>query len=252
MKTILFSLFAALLIGIAIYVFGYKKTSEPYFEGLKLEKAGDNPRAFSAYISALIGMTDTRPLPSKALGMASTPENWLRDLNGYLDWLVAQSVLPHRLQVVVDAIDRTGKYEPAQNSFSEFSPQKTTIEEYGKQWNSIFYPEGKTPPAAQQRIIEKAMDTSISILKLIGNPSYQYDGKAINLLTGKCVDFTVFNNGQFSFLVTPGNYFLIITSQAKFPSGQVWKSQVNALRIAIPDTTLLFSTKLKTEIKRRP
>jgi hypothetical protein len=251
MKKIILPLLAVGVIGIAIYIMGYKKNSEPYFEALKQEKAGNNSQAIALYISTLTSMINSHPLPSKAQGLASSPEIWIKELNSYIDWLTVKGVLPDKLQTIIDAVDRTGKDAEPQNFFVEFSRKKATIEEYSKQWNSIFYPEGKIPPAGQQRILEKAMDTSVSILTLIGNSSYQYDGKAINLATGKGVDFTVYNNGQFSFLISPGNYYLIVSSQAKFPSGQIWKSQTNALRITVPDSTLLFSMKLKTEIKRR-
>ena len=242
------------LIGIvaaAVYVFSYKKSSGPYFEAVKQEQAGNYPLAISLYISALTGMTDVHPLPSKSQGMASPPETWIKELNTYTDWLLMTPTPSKRLPAVADAIERVGKHIENQNYFIELSIKKATIEEYGKTWNGIFYPEGKAPPSGQQSLLEKAMDTSISILTMIGNPSYQYNGKAINRATGKCQDFTVFNDGQFSLLMPPGNYYLIVTSKATFPSGQMWMSPANALTLTVPDLTSLLSMKLKTDIKRR-
>jgi hypothetical protein len=232
-------------------VFGVKKTVESYSKAVNQEQAGNYPLALSLYVSSLMGMTDSRPMPSKAQGMESPPKTWVKELKNYVDWLSTAPPTPERLPIVVDAITRVEKHIENQNYFTDLSLQKAPVQDYAKKWNSIFYPEGKTPPPDQQPILEAAMAASISILTMIGNASYRYDGKAINRATGKCIDFTIFNEGQFSLLAPPGNYYLIITSKATFPSGQVWISSTNALTIAIPDSTSLLSIKLNTEVKRR-
>jgi hypothetical protein len=218
---------------------------------LRQEQAGNYPLALSHYIASLAGMVDARPLPSKAQGMASAPESWLKELDAYINWLSFPSARPQQLPAVIDGISRVGKHIENQHSIIESPPKKTTIDDYTKAWNSIFYPEGKTPPPGQRSIIEKAREGSFSILTLVGNMSYQYEGKAVNRTTGKSHDFIVFNEGQFSLLAAPGNYYLIVTGKAKFQSGQVWVSPANVLAITIPDTASLVTVRLSTEVKRR-
>jgi hypothetical protein len=251
MKPIIMSLLVIVGVGIAVYVFGVKKPGESYSKAETQEQAGNYPLAMSLYLSSLMGITDSRPMPSKAQGMESPTQTWVKELKNYIDWLSIASTPPQRLPAIVDAISRVGKHIQNQNYFTDLSVQKAPAQDYIKKWNSIFYPEGKTPPPGQQPVIEKAMDISISMVTLIGNTSYRYDGKAINCTTGKGVAFTVFNEGQFSLLAPPGNYYLIITSTATFPSGQVWISPADALTITVPDSTSLLSIKLNTAVKRR-
>ena len=252
MKNIIISLLVIAGVIVVVYVLNAKKRSVPYFEAVKQEQAGNYPLAMSLYISTLTGMTDNRPIPSKSQGMASGSETWIKELNNYTTWLLKTTPPPQRLAAAVDAIDRVGKHIENQNYFIDLSVKKATIEEYEKKWNSIFYPKGKAPPSGQQSLLEKAMDASISILTMIGNASYQYKGKAINRATGKCQDFIIYNNGQFSLLIPPGNYYLIVTSQATFPTRQTWISPANALTLTVLDSTSLLSMKLKTDIKRNP
>jgi hypothetical protein len=251
MKSVIISLLVIAGIVAAVYFFSYKKTSEPYNEALKQEQAGNFPLAMSLTISTLMAMTDTRPVPSKSLAMTSSKETWIKELTAYATWLITASVPSKRLTEVMNAVDRIGKNIENQNNLVNVSVQNAAMDDYQKKWNSIFYPEGKTPPPAQQTILEKAMDTKVSILTLIGNPSYRYDGKAVNRTTGKSIDFTVFNEGQFSFLIPPGTYYLIVTSKASFQAGQVWESPANVLVLTIPDSTSLIAGKLITDIKRR-
>ena len=251
MKKIIISLLATAGIAITAISTGCNEIRDPYPEGLRQEQAGNYPLALSNYIASLTGMTDSRPLPSKAEGMASTPERWLKELNAYIDWLTSSAGRPKRFPVVVDAIGRIGERVENQHYITESPRGAITIGDYTKVWNSIFYPEGKTPPSGQQSIIEKAMNASVSILTLVGNISYQYDGKVINRTTGKSLDFTVFNEGQFSLPITPGSYYLIVTGKAKFQLGQVWVSPANVLTITVPDSTSLLTVRLNTEVKRR-
>jgi hypothetical protein len=230
---------------------GCGKINDPYSEALRQEQAGNYPLALSQYVASLMGMTDARPIPSKAQGMASTPEIWVKELEAYVDWLSTPAGRPKRLPAVIDAIGRVGKHIDKQHSIIELPRKKTSPDDYAKGWNSIFYPEGKTPPPGQQPIIKKAMDTSISILTMVGNMSYQYEGKAVNCKTGKSLDFTVFNEGQFSLLTPPGNYYLIVTGKAKFQSGQVWVSPANVLAITVPDSASIITVRLATDVKRR-
>jgi hypothetical protein len=209
------------------------------------------PLAMSLDISALMSVTDQHSLPSKAQAMASSPEAWIRELTSYLTWLTATAAPSKKLADILSSIERVGKNIENKNNLVEVSVKKATVEDYQKKWTSIFFPEGKTPPSGQQQVIEKAMDTSVSILTLIGNPNYRYDGKAVNRTTGKTLDFTVFSEGQFSFLIPQGNYYLIVTSKASFQGGQTWVSPANVIALAVPDSTSLLSGKLITDIRRR-
>jgi hypothetical protein len=251
MKTIIISLLALAGIGIGVYFFSYKKGSEPYLEALKQEQAGNFPLAMSHYISALMATTDVRPPPSKSQAMASSSEAWIRELTSYITWLLTVKAPSKRLSDIMNSIERVGKNIENQNNIVDVSVKKAAVEEYQKKWNAIFFPEGKMPPSSQQQVIEKAMDTAVSILTLIGNTNYRYDGKAVNRATGKCLEFTVFNEGQFSFLIPPGTYYLIVTSKASFQGGQMWVSPANVITLAVPDSTSLISGKLITDIRRR-
>jgi hypothetical protein len=251
MKNLIIPLLVVAGVVAGVYLYGFKKTSEPRQEALKQERAGNFPLAMSLNITALAGMTDSRPLPSKAQGMASSQENWIKELHGYVGWLSARASVDKRLPPVMEAIDRLGKNIENQNNLVDVSVKKATMEEYQKKWNDIFYPAGKAPPSGQQALVEKAMDTAISILTLIGNSSYRYDGKAVNRASGKSQDFTVYNEGQSSLLLPPGNYYLIVTSKAMFQGGQTWVSPANVIGLTVPDSTLLISGKLITDIRRR-
>ncbi len=251
MRTIIISLLAVAGIAVGVYFFSYKKTSEPYFEALKQEQAGNFPLALSLNISALMSLTDQHPIPGKAQAMASSPEAWIKELTSYLSWLTKPAAPPQKFTDILNSIDRVGKNIENQNNLVELAVKKASGEDYQKTWNAIFFPAGKAPPSGQQLIQKKAMDASVSILTLIGNPNYRYDGKAVNRATGKSLDFTVFNEGQFSLLTPPGTYYLIVTSKASFQGGQAWVSPANVITIAVPDSASLLSGKLITDIRRR-
>ena len=236
----------------AVYFFGVKGSLEPLSEAVKLENSGNYSRALDLYISALTAMADNRSLPSKSQAMASSPDAWKKELDTYLTWLIAPKSYPSSsFQTAADAIDRCGKHVETANSISEMKIVKATLPDYQKAWNAIFFPAGKAAPESQETVIEKAIDTSVSILTLIGNTSYRYEGCVINRMTEKRMDFSVYNDGRFSLLAPPGNYFLFVTGKAVFPNGQVWISGVSALQLTVPDSTSLLTVKLKTDVKRQ-
>jgi hypothetical protein len=236
----------------AVYFFAMKGSAGPLTEALKLEVAGDYSRAMTFYVKALTNATTAKPRPSKAQAIASSPAVWQKELNDYLSWLISDKPAPPRsLSTVTEALDRCGKHVENYTTIAEMQDVKATLGEYQKSWNSIFYPEGKTPPESQETLIEKAIDTSLSIISIIGNASYSYEGWLINRATGKRMEFSVYNEGAFSLLAMPGSYDLLVTAKATFPNGQIWTSPASVLSLALPDSTLLMSIKLKTDVKRR-
>jgi hypothetical protein len=252
MNKIIMPLLVIVAVAAAVYFFGFKESSDPLSEAIKLEVTGDYSHAMTLYITALIGMTDARSLPSKAQSMATASGVWIKELDKYLSWLISAKPVPSRsLPTVTEAIDRCGKHVENYNTIAELRDKKATLGDYQKEWNAIFYPAGKAPPEAQETLIEKAIDTSISIVTLTGNANYRYEGWMVNRATGKRMDFSVYNDGRFSLLAAPGSYYLLVTGTVTFPSGQTWMSPASVLSVTLPDSTLLLSIKLKTDVRRR-
>jgi len=239
-------------VGVAVYFFALKSSSEPLSEAIKLEVCGKYTQAMPFYVKALLSLSEIKAFPTKAQAMTLSPDAWIKELDGYLSWLVAvKSSPPASLSTVTDAIDRCVKHVENYNSASQTAVKKALLGDYQKLWNAMFYPEGKTPPDKQEMVIEKAIDTAMSIITFIGNATYSYEGSIVNRQTGKRADFVVYTEGRYSLLAPPGNYVLVVTGKATFGSGQQWLSPVSVLQLAVPGSASLVSITLKTDIKRR-
>jgi hypothetical protein len=252
MKSVFISILAIVCVSAAILVFLSKKSSEPFDLAVKEENAGNFSMAFSQYMASLLRVTDPRPIPDKALAMASKPDAWRQRLDDYLSWLLStKDAASPVLQTAMQAVERCNKSVGHVNDVYDLSIKKATLDEYRRLWKSIFFPEGMQLPENQQALIQKAVDNAVSIISLTGNVNYRYEGGFIHCVSGKRIDFKVFNDGNASVLLAPGTYFLTLTGKAVFPSGKTWTSPQEALQIVIPESASIISMKLKTDIKRR-
>jgi hypothetical protein len=252
MKKIIIGILIISALASAGYYLVSKRQSKSLSEAVALENSGNYSKALEIYISALKSIADFKDQPNKAMAMTASPDTWKKELDNYLAWLInAKNFQTDYLQNITGAIDRCRKHVVNPNEIEKIESNKVQLADYQKAWNAVFYPTGKTPPEIQEQVIEKAIDTSVSILTLLGNANYRYDGFIVNLSTGKKVDFSVFNDGSASLLTTPGNYLLIVTGKAAFPGGKVWVSPQGAFFFSAPDTTSLISIKLKTDVRRK-
>lgn len=252
MKNIIVSLLViACIFGTVLFI-ASKKSSEPLNNARKLENSGNFSQALPLYLLSLSQLADARPVPSKTKAVATAAETWKKELDNYLSWLLnAKGARSDNFQTVIEAISRCTKQADHQISIFDMSIKKASLQEYQRLWKNIFFPEGMELPENQLLLIQKAIDNGISIISLSGNTSYRYEGGVVNCVTGKRTDFQVYNDGQSSLLLTPGNYYILITAKAVFPSGKVWVSPQDVLTLTVSDSTSLISAKLKTEVKRR-
>ena len=252
MNKIIVPLLIIAAVAASVYFFAFKGASDPLSEGLKLEVSGTYSSAMPLYVKALLEQTDFKPLPTKSQAMTLAPAAWVKELDGYLSWLITPKLSSSAsLCTAIEAIDRCFKHVENCNTAAEAPVKKALLGDYQKLWNAMFYPEGKIPPEKQELVIESAIDTGISIITFFGNASYSYEGSLINRATGKRSDFIVYTEGQCSLLAPAGNYELIVTGKAKFGSGQMWISPVSVLQMTVPDSASLVSITFKTDVKRR-
>lgn len=252
MKKIIISFLVIACVFVTILIVVSKKSSEALTNARKLENTGNFQQALSFYLLSLSQLTDTRPVPSKTKAVATAPETWKKELDNYLSWLlISKTPRSSELQSVIEAVDRCSKQVEHQNGILDLSIKKASLQDYQRLWKNIFFPEGMELPDNQLLLIQKAMDIGVSIISLSGNANYRYEGGLVNCATGKRTDFTVYNDGQCSLLLMPGNYYALVTAKAVFPSGKVWVSSQDVLKLTVPDTTSLISAKLKTDLKRR-
>jgi hypothetical protein len=252
MKKIIFPAILLAVVCTAGYFLGFFKPADSIKDAARAEASGNFSRALSIYLKEMVSHSDLRQPPPKAMAVTASADVWIKELDKYLVWLTdTMSSGSDFLRNITESIDRCRKQVSSMVSATDCSGKMAIRDDYVKNWNAVFYPDGKTPPESQAAEIDKAVNYGVSILNISGNSNYRYEGSVVNLKSGKRIEFTVFNEGCASMIIPPGSYYLIITAKATFTGGKEWISPVSALSFSAPDSASLLSMKLRTDISRQ-
>jgi hypothetical protein len=154
------------------------------------------------------------------------------------------------LESVLSGIGRCTTDVENEIFFTNDSVVPANVDLYNVAWRGAFFPTNVTVAGNHQPLVERAIKTDVSLLRITSLRDFSYRGSLLNLGTLRQTKFFLYPESDVSLLVRPGGYLLIISGEVTFPSGQIWRSPKNVMAIEAPDSATIRSFILKTRVRR--
>jgi hypothetical protein len=219
----------------------------------RLAAGGNCDKAVSSYAAVITSMTDSRSVPyvpNRTQALNLNPQTWQKPIAEFVDWAIAYKSMPANLASALDAMDHCTTSVMHENSIYALASKRVGLDDYRAAWEDALCPEKASGGAVSAPAIEHAFSSGLSLMSIKGNSTYSYDVRLINRENGKQTNAAVGCDEVASFPVKPGRYAVVVSSRTLFHGGQEWRSQKEAIPLAVPDSTMVITVYLKTEVRR--
>ena len=219
----------------------------------RLAASGNCDKAISTYAAAVTSMTDSRTVPyvpDRVQALNLNPQTWQKPIAGFVEWAVAYKAMPANLAAALDAMDRCTTSVMHENFIYGVTAKKAGLDEYRSAWEDALCPEKASGGSVSVPAIEKAFSSGLSLMSIKGNSNYSYDVRLINRENGKQTNAAVACDKVASFPMKPGRYTVVVSSKTLFHGGQEWLSAKETVPFVVPDSTMVITAYLKTEVHR--
>ena len=255
MKNILTLLSIVLLfLAVGAVLFTGRMASSDIKRAARLAASGNCDKAVSTYAAAVTSMTDSRSVPyvpDRVQALNLNPQTWQKPIAELVGWTVAYKAMPVNLAAALDAMDRCTTSVMHENFIYGVTAKKVGLDEYRSSWEDVLCPEKASGGSVSVPAIEKAFASGLSLMSIKGNSTYSYDVRLINRENGKQTNAAVDCDKVASFPIKPGRYAVVVSSKTLFHGGQGWLSAKEVVPFVVPDSTMVITAYLKTEVHRQ-
>jgi hypothetical protein len=248
----LLSVILLLLVAGAVMLTG-RLASSDIKRAARLAASGNCDKAVSGYATAVISMTDSRSVPyvpDRAQALNLNPQTWQKPVAELVDWAVSYKAMPANLAAALDAMDRCTTSVLHENFIYGVKMSKVGLDGYKSAWEDMLCPEKASGGSVAVPAIDKAFSSGLSLMSVAGNSIYSYNVHLINRESGKQTNAAVDCDKVVSFPIKPGRYTVVVESKTMFQKGQAWLSGKEAVPFTIPDSAVIVSVMLRTEVHR--
>lgn len=222
----------------------------------KAEQHGKYLEAQQLYIQEILKLTEPMAYPQKEAAVTASEGEWKQVIERYMAW-INFSVTDTRQEYTkaLSGILRCSSFVEQENFVTLHQPKALDRDLLAKQWNEAFVRSRMVDLKEQQSLIDRALQDSMSVLRIRALNGYIYKLKLLDGLTGKRVDFILYPNNTIIFLVKPRNYYLICGSEVQYTDGlkgKTWNSSENVIALSIASQPTLQWLTLKTQVRRIP
>jgi hypothetical protein len=255
MKNILTLLSIALLfLIVGAILFTGRMASSDIKRAERLAASGNCDKAVSSYAAAVASMTDSRAVPyvpDRVQAMNLNPQTWQKPIAELVEWTIAYKAMPANLAAALDAMDHCTTSVMHENFIYSVTAKRVGLDEYRSVWENVLCPEKASGGSVSVPAIERAFSSGLSLMSITGNSTYSYDVRLINRETGKQTNAAVDCDKVSSFPIKPGRYAAVVSSRTLFHGGQEWRSAKEVVPFIVPDSTMVITAYLRTEVHRQ-
>ncbi len=214
------------------------------------EQAGSYRDAQQLYAEAIVAHAPTVEFPNKNTARSLPPPAWKKQVAAFVDRLTAPPGAPKQAhEAAAGALRCTS--EVKQLSFTTL-PTVTSADPaaYRDLWEETFFPGLMKIDESHVPLLERAYDSSLSIVRIHSRKSYGYEGILLERSTGHAVAFRLYQDHQTYLPARPGEHLLVASAVATFPSGGTWRSPYSIISLTVPEQPSLVAFTMNTVVEK--
>jgi len=208
-------------------------------------------KAQQAYAEMLAASAQPRSFPDRNQVPNLTPEQFLEQVGGFVDWIRAAPTPPDSsVRLAMEGLERCSS-NVKQITFSTLPvPKPLTLDDYRELWHTSFFPDFVPLHEAQDPLIQTCHGQPVPFVRITARKSYSYEGFLVQRETGRAVAVSIYYEGSAFIPVRPGRHLLVIRAKTQFASGSTWTSPYSVISLQVPDKAVLYPFTLNTTVER--